>query len=59
MGHPVVHFEIQAKDDAAAKKFYKKIFGWKIDSRNPMKYGMVSTKDADGAPGINGGLFRG
>jgi predicted enzyme related to lactoylglutathione lyase len=50
---PIVHWEIQAKDPAAEQKFFRDLFGWKIDANNPMKYGMV----ASGGPGaINGGI---
>jgi uncharacterized protein len=53
MGAPVVHFEIMGGKDAELETFYAELFGWKIDSNNPMKYGMVDT----GAPGgINGGV---
>lgn len=54
MGNPVMHFEITGKDGAALRKFYKGLFGWKIDARNPMKYGIVNT-DSDGK-GIAGGI---
>ncbi len=43
MAAPVVHFEITGKDGKALQKFYKQVFGWKIDARNPMNYGMVDT----------------
>jgi uncharacterized protein len=34
--------------------FYRDLFGWKINSNNPMKYGVVET--GGGAGGINGGV---
>ncbi len=34
--------------------FYRELFGWKIDSNNPMKYGVVDTEGGPG--GINGGV---
>jgi len=34
--------------------FYRELFGWKIDSNNPMKYGVVDTGGGPG--GINGGV---
>ncbi len=43
MAGPVVHFEIVSKKAPALMKFYAKVFGWKIDADNPMKYGMVKT----------------
>src|SRR5207245_7378541 len=42
MAHPVTHFEVNARDAKAAQKFYGDLFGWKIDTNNPMDYGMVS-----------------
>ena len=36
MGHPVVHFEIIGKDGEALKRYYAELFGWEIDSDNPM-----------------------
>ena len=52
MGQPVVHFEILGKDGEALKRFYSELFGWKIDSNNPMNYGMVDA----GQSGIGGGI---
>jgi|SRR6516164_6237547 predicted enzyme related to lactoylglutathione lyase len=53
MGAPVVRFEIMGGKGNQLEDFYKKLFGWKIDSNNPMRYGMVET----GTPGgINGGV---
>ena len=54
MGQPVVHWEIGAKDAQKLQDFYAGLFDWKIDSNNPMSYGMVST---GGQGGINGGIF--
>jgi predicted enzyme related to lactoylglutathione lyase len=54
MGASVVHFEITGGRGIELEAFYRELFGWKIDSNNPMKYGMV---DTGGAPGsINGGI---
>ncbi len=52
MPNPVVHFEIQARDEGAAQEFYRKLFDWEINADNPMNYGIVDTK----AGGINGGV---
>ncbi len=41
MAHPVVHWEITAKDAGKMQEFYGKLFDWKIDANNPMNYGMV------------------
>jgi len=56
MGNPVVHFEIMGGDGEKLKGFYADLFGWKIDSNNPMNYGMVET---GGEGGINGGVGDG
>jgi predicted enzyme related to lactoylglutathione lyase len=61
MGQPVVHFEIVGKDGEALKRYYSELFGWEIDSNNPMKYGTIQREDnlnADGA-GIGGGITGG
>jgi predicted enzyme related to lactoylglutathione lyase len=58
VGQPVVHFEIIAKDGEKLKAYYSDLFGWEIDSDNPMNYGVVQREgntNADGA-GIGGGL---
>ena len=50
MGAPVVHFEIMGGEGNRLEKFYGELFGWKIDSNNPMKYGII---DTGGGPGGN------
>jgi predicted enzyme related to lactoylglutathione lyase len=61
MGQPVVHFEVIGKDGEKLQSYYSELFGWEIDSDNPMKYGTVqrdgNTND-DGA-GIGGGVGTG
>jgi predicted enzyme related to lactoylglutathione lyase len=54
MGAPVVHFEIMGGVGHELETFYKELFGWQIDSNNPMKYGIVETGGGPG--GINGGV---
>lgn len=53
MGAPVVRFEIMGGNGNQLEKFYGELFGWKIDSNNPMQYGMVDTAIQGG---INGGV---
>jgi uncharacterized protein len=53
MGAPVLHFEIMGGSGNQLEEFYTKLFGWTIDSNNPMNYGMVTT---GGQGGINGGV---
>jgi len=56
MANPVVHFEITGKDGDKTKQFFADLFGWSIDSNNPMNYGLVDPgQDADGR-GIGGGI---
>ena len=56
MPNSIVHFEIPADNLKRAKKFYEKLFGWKITDPWKMNYFMVETKDK-GKDGINGGLM--
>jgi predicted enzyme related to lactoylglutathione lyase len=58
MGQPVVHFEIMGKDGDALKRYYSELFGWEINSDNPMNYGTIDREGnltADGI-GIGGGV---
>ncbi|MDT4999218.1 MAG: uncharacterized protein QOK12_1323 [Mycobacterium sp.] len=59
MGAPIVHFEITGNDGAALTKFYSELFGWAVDTNNPMNYGIVdreANSNADGI-GIGGGIM--
>jgi uncharacterized protein len=61
MGQPVVHFEVIGKDAKQLHAFYSGLFGWAIDSNNPMDYGVVQREEnvtADGV-GIGGGVGAG
>lgn len=58
MGAPVVHFEIIGKDPERLKDYYSELFGWEIDSDNPMKYGIVQPGSAGGS-GVGGGIGPG
>jgi uncharacterized protein len=61
MGQPVVHFEVVGKDAKKLQSYYSELFGWQIDSDNPMNYGMVQREgntNADGI-GIGGGVGQG
>ncbi len=61
MGQPVVHFEVIGKDTEKLSSYYSDLFGWEIDSNNPMNYGIVQRDgnvNADGV-GIGGGVGRG
>ena len=52
MGAPIVHFEIMGGKGNELETFYSALFGWKINSNNPLKYGIVDT--GVGPDGING-----
>lgn len=53
MANPVVHFEVLGKDGPKLQKFFGDLFGWKINTDNPMSYGLVDT-GVEGA--IGGGI---
>src|SRR5215208_6815910 len=58
MGQPVVHFEVIGKDGKKLQSYYSELFGWQIDSDNPMNYGTVQREgntNSDGI-GIGGGV---
>ena len=52
MANPVVHFEILGKEPEKLQGFYSSLFDWKIDTDNPLKYGMIEAADG----GIGGGI---
>jgi hypothetical protein len=66
MDHTIVHFEIPANDVEKLKKFYSKLFGWKIEKMpgaGPMEYWMIGTVPVDDKgmplrPGVNGGMYK-
>ena len=61
MGQPVVHFEVIGKDGAKLQSYYSDLFGWEIDSNNPMSYGIVQRDGNVNAAGIGigGGVGKG
>lgn len=62
MGQAVVHFEVVGEDGDKLQSYYSELFGWNINSDNPMNYGMVDGKDnktANGDGGIGGGVGQG
>jgi predicted enzyme related to lactoylglutathione lyase len=53
MSHPVVHFEIRARDVDQQRAFYANLFGWQVgEPDGPTQYRMVST----GPDAISGGM---
>jgi predicted enzyme related to lactoylglutathione lyase len=56
----VVHFEIHADDVERASKFYRTVFGWKIEPWGPPEYGYMHVETGDSSePGIDGGIWKG
>jgi len=54
----VVHFDLSADDVARAIKFYRDVFGWKIEKwEGPIDYWLIKTGDPDDAR-IDGGLAK-
>jgi uncharacterized protein len=61
MGNPVVHFEVIGIDGKKLQTYYSELFGWEMDTDNPMDYGVVQREgnvNADGI-GIGGGVAGG
>jgi uncharacterized protein len=58
MGQPVVHFEVVGKDAQKLHAFYSGLFGWEIDTSNPMGYGIVEREGnlSKEGIGIGGGI---
>ena len=54
----IVHFELPAEDPERAKKFYEKVFGWKIEKwEGPVEYWLITTGGED-EPGIDGAIMK-
>jgi uncharacterized protein len=53
MPHPIVHWEIAAKDAKKVREFYAALFDWPIDTSNP-EYAMVAAQ----GDGIGGGIMQ-
>ena len=54
MSHPVVEFQILSKTPDETADFFGRLFGWKINSDNPMGYRRIDTGSKDG---IQGGIW--
>lgn len=58
----VCHFEIPADDVERAQKFYRELFGWKIEKftgPTPMKYWSITTSAEKGETGpLGGGMMK-
>ncbi|NUT36643.1 MAG: VOC family protein [Hamadaea sp.] len=53
MSHPVVHWEIGARDAEASREFYAKAFGWTMTDAGP-GYTLVPATDG----GLAGGIMQ-
>lgn len=67
MANRPVHFEIQVDDIERGAKFYREVFGWKIEQWPGMDYWMIITDSSstpdkldteNKEPGINGGMLK-
>ena len=56
MAHPVVHFEVSAKDAGAQREFYTSVFEWEVTVHEEAQYSMFDTGGGD--DGIDGGLYQ-
>ena len=55
----IVHFDIATDDPERAKKFYERLFDWKMESPPGMTdYYLIETKDLSGEEGVRGGLGK-
>jgi len=55
----IVHFDISADNIERAKKFYNKLFDWKIEkSLGPTEYYLIETRTSKGEIGITGGIAK-
>jgi len=54
MSTPVAHFAINADDLPRARRFYEKVFGWKLQAWGPPGFYMIDMGAPDPMP-----LFRG
>jgi uncharacterized protein len=43
MGAPITHVEINSAQQKELLDFYSKLFGWHVDTSNPMGYAMIDT----------------
>ena len=61
----IVHFQIPSDDIERSKKFYKELFGWKIEKWSGaeampegMEYWLISTMDDKGNKAGGGGMMK-
>jgi hypothetical protein len=56
MPNPVTQFQILSKSPDETAQFYGDLFGWTMDSNNPLGYRQIQTGSAEG---IQGGIWPG
>src|SRR5688572_7833198 len=54
MGNPVVQFQMISKNPDETAKFYSALFGWTVNSDNPLGYRHIRTGSGEG---IQGGIW--
>jgi len=55
--HTIVHFEIPAENVEKMRKFYSRLFGWKIERvAGPIEYYLIET--APEGKGVGGGMSK-
>ena len=61
MGNPVVHFEVIGTDGPKLQAYFSELFGWEVDAKNEMGYGVVAREDniSPEGIGIGGGIAGG
>jgi predicted enzyme related to lactoylglutathione lyase len=61
MGNPFSHMELTTSDPAAARKFYKKVFDWKLNVMGPEmgNYTLIDTGDKVAGGGMTAPMMPG
>jgi predicted enzyme related to lactoylglutathione lyase len=54
MSYPVVEFQILSSKPDQTASFYSQLFGWTVNSANPMDYRRINTGSTEG---IQGGIW--
>jgi predicted enzyme related to lactoylglutathione lyase len=54
MGKPVMQFQIMSTSPEETTRFYSALFGWTVNSDNPLGYREIKTGSAEG---IQGGIW--
>jgi predicted enzyme related to lactoylglutathione lyase len=54
----VIQFEINTRDPQRTIRFYREVFGWRIEERKGLVASWSITAGPDSEPGINGGLLQ-